>query len=485
MNDKVDKQASAATSAQALYTDPVFTLTNEDADKVLKNAGLSRSDLGKLLYDDEIFACCDRREKAVVGTRWRIEGDNTDWLHAEISRWHETLVRRAMDAQWIGSSISELIWRRPEEDHNGIRLAAVEPRKIERFINQDGVLRYQTQSGSYIDVEPLKVLEVRMNASAANPYGDALLSRVYWAWFNKNYGEQFWSKYAERHASPLTVGKFNPRTNNQAEAQRHLNDLAVTLAQAISDGVIVITQDDEISFVNATSDGSAHQLFTRHHIQRIQKTIIGRVLTSELAGGSRAAQETDDNFSQILFDYDLTLCERVINEFIAKVLRLNGTARGDILFAYDRTESIDKERWERDTALMDRGMRFTEQYFIDQYHLEPIYFSLEQIERAARSERAANAAQKAGLSLSKKQELTPAAQALEDRVQAGMAEAPEPITREMIEDVVKNAPNDYQLLEDLVKLYGDRDPEGFNDWFGEALEIACAHGYHDADQGTL
>ncbi|WP_415574083.1 hypothetical protein, partial [Dichelobacter nodosus] len=41
--------------------------------------------------------------------------------------------------------------------------------------------------------------------------------------------------------------------------------------------------------------------------------------------------------------------------------------------------------------------------------------------------------------------------------------------------------NDYQLLEDLVKLYGDRDPEGFNDWFGEALEIACAHGYHDAD----
>ena len=455
--------------AGAQFVVPTFTLSESDVDEVLKRANLTRSDLLKLLYDDEISGCVSRRVAAVMGNPWHIEGDSTDWLYAAVSAVYEDAVRVMMQALWIGSSIGELIWQDGEQK----TIRAVVPRVIEQFKSDaDGNLVWKSPNGGEVAVIPEKVLRGAVNVNKTNPYGDALLSRVYWAWFAKNYAEQFWNKFAERHASPLTVIKSAVNTANRDEAQRDLAALAAAGSQAVADGVVAMSDQDSIEFVEANNDGAAHEKYTRHQIQRIQKTLLGRVLTSELETGSRAAQETDDGFTQFITDADLTFVERGINHIVACLLTVNGMDAEGVYFVYERAQAIDKGRWERDVALLNTGkVELTEQYYLDNYGFEPQHF---------RVVAAASAAPKLSLSLS---QLTPGAQEVEDGIVAALKNAPEMLGVEAVLAVAREARDEADLVRRLALLYDDHDDSKYVDWLAGALALAAAQGYVHADKG--
>lgn len=455
--------------AGAQFVVPTFTLSESDVDEVLKRANLTRSDLLKLLYDDEISGCVSRRVAAVMGNAWHIEGDNTDWLYEAVSAVYEDAVRIMMQALWIGSSIGELIWQDGEQK----TIRAIVPRVIEQFkANADGNLIWKSPAGGEVAVIPEKVLRGAVNVNETNPYGDALLSRVYWAWFAKNYAEQFWNKFAERHASPLTVIKSAVNTANRDEAQRDLAALAAAGSQAVADGVVAMSDQDSIEFVEANNDGAAHEKYTRHQIQRIQKTLLGRVLTSELETGSRAAQETDDGFTRDIADADLTFVERGINHLVDCLLTINGMDAEGVYFVYERAQAIDKGRWERDVALLNTGkIELTEQYYLDNYGFEPQHF---------RVVAAAPATPKLSLSLS---QLTPGAQEVEDGVTAALKDAPEMLGVEAVLAVAREAHDEADLMRRLVLLYDDHDDSKYVDWLAGALALAAAQGYVHADKG--
>ena len=455
--------------AGAQFVVPTYNLSAADVDEVLKRANLTRTDLLKLLYDDEISGCVSRRTAAVMGNAWHIEGDNTDWLYEAVSAVYEDAVRVMMQALWIGSSIGELIWQDGEQK----TIRAVVPRVIEQFkADNDGNLIWKSPGGGEVAVIPEKVLRGAVNVNETNPYGDALLSRVYWAWFAKNYAEQFWNKFAERHASPLTVIKSAVNTANRDEAQRDLAALAAAGSQAVADGVVAMSDQDTIEFITANDDGTAHEKYTRHQIQRIQKTLLGRVLTSELETGSRAAQETDDGFTQSIADADLTFVERGINHIVACLLTVNGMDAEGVYFVYERAQAIDKGRWERDVALLNTGkIELTEQYYRDNYGFEPQHF---------RVVAAAPTTPKLSLSLS---QLTPGAQEVEDSIVAALKDAPEMLGVEAVLAVAREAHDEADLMRRLVLLYDDHDDSKYVDWLAGALALAAAQGYVQADKG--
>lgn len=455
--------------AGAQFVVPTYNLTAADVDEVLKRANLSRTDLLKLLYDDEIYGCISRRTAAVMGNAWHIEGDNTDWLYAAVSAVYEDAVRIMMQALWVGSSIGELIWQDGEQK----TIRAVVPRVIEQFkSDNDGNLLWKSPNGGEVAVIPEKVLRGAVNVNETNPYGDALLSRVYWAWFAKNYAEQFWNKFAERHASPITVIKSAVNTANREEAQRDLAALAAAGSQGVADGVVAMSDQDTIEFITANDDGTAHEKYTRHQIQRIQKTLLGRVLTSELETGSRAAQETDDGFTQSIADADLTFVERGLNHIVDCLLTVNGINPDGVYFTYERAQTIDKGRWERDVALLNTGkIELTEQYYRDNYGLEPQHF---------RVVAAAPATPKLSLSLS---QLTPGAQEVEDVITAALKHAPEMLGVEAVLAVAREARDEADLMRRLVLLYDDHDDSQYTDWLAGALALATAQGYVHADKG--
>nr|DAX15480.1 MAG TPA: portal [Caudoviricetes sp.] len=455
-------------NAGAQFVVPTYSLSAADVDEVLKRANLTRTDLLKLLYDDEISGCVARRTAAVMGNAWHIEGDNTDWLYTAVSAVYEDAVRIMMQALWVGSSIGELIWQDGEQK----TIRSVVPRVIEQFkTDNDGNLLWKSPNGGEVAVIPEKVLRGAVNVNETNPYGDALLSRVYWAWFAKNYAEQFWNKFAERHASPLTVIKSAVNTANRDEAQRDLAALAAAAASAVSDGTVALDDQDSIEFVEATNDGSAHEKYTRHQIQRIQKALLGRVLTSELETGSRAAQETDDGFTRDIADADLTFVERGLNHIVTCLLTVNGMDAEDVYFTYERSQAIDKDRWERDVALINTGtIEFTEQYYRDNYGLEPQHFRL--VEKSA--------APKLSLSLSR---LTPGAQEVEDSIVAALKDAPEMLGVEAVLAVAREARDEADLMRRLALLYDDHDDSDYTDWLAASMALAAAQGYVHADKG--
>lgn len=455
--------------AGAQFVVPTYSLSASDVDEVLKRANLTRTDLLKLLYDDEISGCISRRTAAVMGNAWHIEGDNTDWLYEAVSAVYEDAVRIMMQALWVGSSIGELIWQDGEQK----TIRAIAPRVIEQFkVDNDGNLIWKSPGGGEVAVIPEKVLRGAVNVNETNPYGDALLSRVYWAWFAKNYAEQFWNKFAERHASPITVIKSAVNTANRDEAQRDLAALAAAGSQAVADGVVAMSDQDTIEFVSANDDGTAHEKYTRHQIQRIQKTLLGRVLTSELETGSRAAQETDDGFTRDIADADLTFVERGMNHIVDCLLTVNGINPDGVYFTYERAQTIDKERWERDVALLNTGkIELTEQYYRDNYGLEPQHF---------RVVAAAPATPKLSLSLS---QLTPGAQEVEDSIVAALKDAPEMLGVEAVLAVAREAHDEADLMRRLVLLYDDHDDSKYVDWLAGALALAAAQGYVHADKG--
>ena len=445
--------------AGAQFVVPTYSLSASDVDEVLKRANLTRTDLLKLLYDDEISGCISRRTAAVMGT---------DWLYEAVSAVYEDAVRIMMQALWIGSSIGELIWQDGEQK----TIRAIVPRVIEQFkANADGNLIWKSPAGGEVAVIPEKVLRGAVNVNETNPYGDALLSRVYWAWFAKNYAEQFWNKFAERHASPITVIKSAVNTANRDEAQRDLAALAAAGSQAMADGVVAMSEQDSIEFVEANNDGAAHEKYTRHQIQRIQKTLLGRVLTSELETGSRAAQETDDGFTRDIADADLTFVERGINHLVDCLLTVNGMDADGVYFVYERAQAIDKGRWERDVALINTGtIAFTEQYYRDNYGLEPQHFRL--VEKTGTP--------KLSLSLS---QLTPGAQEVEDGIVAALKDAPETLGVEAVLAVAREAHDETDLVRRLALLYDDHDDSQYTDWLAGALALAAAQGYVHADKG--
>lgn len=454
--------------AGAQFVVPTYNLNAADVDEVLKRANLTRTDLLKLLYDDEISGCVSRRTAAVMGNAWHIEGDNTDWLYEAVSAVYEDAVRIMMQALWIGSSIGELIWQDGEQK----TIREIVPRVIEQFkADADGNLIWKSPGGGEVAVIPEKVLRGAVNVNETNPYGDALLSRVYWAWFAKNYAEQFWNKFAERHASPITVIKSAVNTANRDDAQRDLAALAVAGSQAVADGVVAMSDQDTIEFITANDDGTAHEKYTRHQIQRIQKTLLGRVLTSELETGSRAAQETDDGFTRDIADADLTFVERGLNHIVDCLLAVNGINPDGVYFTYERAQTIDKGRWERDVALLNTGkIELTEQYYRDNYGFEPQHF---------RVVAAAPATPKLSLSLS----LTPGAQEVEDGITAALKHAPEMLGVEAVLAVAREAHDETDLMRRLVLLYDDHDDSQYTDWLAGALALAAAQGYVHADKG--
>lgn len=95
-NKRSASTGRASTGQQ--FINPNISLQN-DVDEVLKRAGLKRSDLLRLRYDEEIFSCTEKRIAHVLSSDWTLEGDQSDWLYQAISHIHEQAVRVMMQAK--------------------------------------------------------------------------------------------------------------------------------------------------------------------------------------------------------------------------------------------------------------------------------------------------------------------------------------------------------------------------------------------------
>ena len=176
-----------------------FLTSIPDPDEMLQKAGIKRYQLRQLELDDEVAQAIDTRREAVVATPYRIEPNQTrvgKLITSLIEPHVEDLKRGTLDSRFYGYSVMEIIYK---QDVKAIGIDRLSLKPMEWFsITREGLLKYFPDDGSGgtegLDCDPLKFILSRCNASYRNPYGEALLSRL---WFPVTWRRESWQMWLQ------------------------------------------------------------------------------------------------------------------------------------------------------------------------------------------------------------------------------------------------------------------------------------------------
>jgi len=438
-----------------------------DPDEALLRAGIQRHQLRAVEMDDEVTAALDTRREAVTGTPWRLEGGTARWraeLQAELRPHMEALLRGTFAAVPYGYSVIEVVYVNRPEGRAGIAGLAEKP--LEWFIPAaDGVnLKWRDPQASFegIPVDPRKFLLTVRSGTARNPYGEALLSRVYWPWYFRQAGWMHWMRWLERYGTPMLLGK----TAGDPKA------MAQNMAEALSGSALAVGIGDDVAAVQVPTGTGHFENFDGVICRRIQKLILGQTLTTDASsGGSYSAAKVADGVRKDRRNADLRLVTATVQRLVDALWAFNGRSGPAPTFVMADDTGLEKERADRDAILVDKvGVRLTEQYIAERYDLEPGDFTLVDpkpapVAPAASGDPAADPASPTALFAADPAQFTPVQQGIEDGLEE--LKTVDPVSPELVRAAVLAARDEADLRERLAALIPQADPR-----FQQALERA-------------
>ncbi|AXQ22589.1 DUF935 family protein [Acinetobacter wuhouensis] len=351
-----------------------------DIDEVLRAAGLSRQKLSVLLADDEISQAMETRLDSVLNAPWRFaedHGEQTLFLKELLTKWHFEIVSGAWEALPYGYSVMEAVFAFDLQSR--ITLSEIVVKPLEWFEpKNDGQLIFRKpQSSLEIDVfktYPLKFFLTRRKPTFKQPYGDPLLSKLYWLWFFKTNSTKFWVKFLERFGSPLLVGKVGGDGRNQDD----IDAMTTALLNAHAQSVISIDSEDDVNTVGTNFSGagsSAFEAFDRVMTKRIQKVVLGQTMTSENdGGGSKALGVVHNEVRMDKRNSDLRMITPTVQEIIDSICLLNNFEKHTVILGGEQDLNVDVVN--RDLKLKDLGVEFNQQYVMETYGIKAEHFKM-------------------------------------------------------------------------------------------------------------
>lgn len=380
----------------ALVTDTAYALDGfmgsaESSDQLLDRLGLSREQVfAAVNSDDEVESCKEDLRTAMMASGWRLYGDGTD--EAQIDRVYRAVrknlhafVELVLTARLNGYAVGRYIYRR--EDDGFIVLDQIADRRdeLERYRpKRGGVLVFNGINGEEtLDTQVLNLLLVN-RPTARNPAGEMAVARLFPAVSVRKNGFLYAHQFIKRYAQPYMVGKVS------GDADSFVGKLFAF----ISGGAITVDREDEVQMLTNSANGEGFKLLEQMANARIQKALLGRVKISDLANGSRAAQETEEGTRQDRIDAYLSLLSLAVQHAVDAMVAVNAVwgveikQKGGLWFEFIEETKIDKARAERDKIYADTGMiRFTEDYFT-----QVLGYEKEHFEMAAQAAAAASSA---------------------------------------------------------------------------------------------
>ena len=352
-----------------------------DPDEVLSRARLHRADLKRLLTDDEIYQCVETRRDALQSSPPHVEPADNPYAPVIMAMLNPILskLRGGLFSSLLyGYSVVEVVYKPYEFDHTieeVCKLNKVPPPKyVLAWIGEvplryfeplrDGTLIYRSPlSGMPVEVDTkYKFILTLNNPSFENPYGEALLSRAYWAWYFRFNGWNFFAKFLERAGIPLLVGK-------STDTQR----MGAALSRAHANSVIAVDRDDSVDLLSngGANQGNAFDVFEAAVVRRIEKLILGQTLTSGTDGGS-GNRALGDVHNDVRGDKKFADIEREkvgIQTLVKALCELNEYPILSV--AYSGAVDLDADRAARDAILTEKlGVEFSDTYISSKYSLE-------------------------------------------------------------------------------------------------------------------
>jgi hypothetical protein len=345
-----------------------------DPDEVLRKAGLNRAALRKLTYDDDIAQAIDTRRDAAVNTPWRLEGGTDEinkFIVDQISQREDIIFPSLWNARLFGYSVTQVVFA---DLGPRVGISWVGEMPFEYYVPQrDGTVMYRPAGGG--DLQPVmaeKYLVPVIYPTYLNPYGDALLSRLYWLWFFRTHGWQYWVQWLEQFGAPFLHGK-TANVTDPMTGTKSVDALAAMLDKTRRGSSVATDINTEIELLEQKSQGSQFKDFDNAVTRQIAKVILGQTLTSSEGthGGNRALGQIHEEVRQDKRRADIKLLCRMGQQLVNVLHGLNGFAGDPPVFMMEDEKGLQKDRATRDADLVDKGVVvFTRDYLKDSYDLD-------------------------------------------------------------------------------------------------------------------
>lgn len=452
-------------------------------DPLLERLGGGRYDLYReVLSDWQVRSTFQQRQLALTACEWTVEAGGTrraDKKAADLTS--EMLKHVGFDdasqgmhfGVFYGFAVAELLYAR---DGATIGLDAIKVRDRRRFAFWlSGELRLLTLQDP-VKGEALPKRKFWTFATGADhddePYGMGLAHWLYWPVQFKRGNIKFWLIAAEKFGSPTAVGWFPPGTSVEDR-----NRLLAALKAIQLDAGVILPEGMRAELLEAKrASGLDYERLCVYMDQAIAKINLGQVMTSEAVGGQYKAEVQNEVRRELIkADADL-LCESFNRGPVRWLTDWNvpGAAYPRV---FRQTEPADdlNGRAERERKIFDLGYRPTLKAVQEVYGGE-----WEVVPTQTPAAPAQNP------------ESPPAPAAF-----AAPADPPDP-TEPLVERLGREAD---PLLDDLLEpvraalnasgdlmdfrarllwLYPDLDGKAFAELMGQALAVADATGYWEA-----
>lgn len=379
---KIDKNSLITAIDAGLNTDA------QTADELISQTGKSRQEILSIcLADDEVESCREDLEGAIIASEWRIYDDvakGTQGLDEEtlnrlykIVRTHITdFANLAILAKFNGYAVAEYVYKVEEDGFLTLNKVLSKDGELDKYTpKRDGSVIYDSDKGEIAIDQIAKFLVLKNKAVPARPMGEMMIVKAYPAVSLRRKEWAYAGQFITRYAQPYVVGKQG--------AMGSIVNFTSKIFGFINGGAMGIGADDEISIHQLSGNGDAFDTIERLCNRRIQKMLLGRVKTSELSGGSRSAQETDDEARQDRVKSYLALMVQAVQHALNALMVVNAqygkaiNAPQGLWFEYVEQSKVDRARAERDKLYMDTGqVKLTKEYMMDMVGYEEHHFEM-------------------------------------------------------------------------------------------------------------
>lgn len=344
-----------------------FVTSVPDPDELLKKIGIKRYQLKQLELDDEISQCIDTRREAVVATPWRIEPNQSrvgKFITSVLEPHVEDLKRGVIEARFYGYSVMEIIY---EQIQKGIGIKRLSLKPLEWFApKQDKSLVFFPDDGSGgmegIPCDPVKFLLTVCNGSYNNPYGESILSRLWFPVTWRRESWQMWLQFLETFGEPIILGMVR---DYQAFVE-------AMVAQGVRSTVAweSVSGDDKAQAITASTPGEFERL-ENAILRRIQKLILGQTLTSDVgSNGSYAVAAIHNEVRNDKRRADMRMVQTTGQQLVNNLCLINGIK--DVpKFVMADDSGLETARAQRDSILAPilkiSGLQLKREYFERNY----------------------------------------------------------------------------------------------------------------------
>lgn len=333
------------------------------ADSVLTAKGGNYAIYEDILRDDQVKACLQQRQLAVVSKSWVVEaGDDrresrraADDLRATLTRlpWDD-ITSKMLLGVYYGYAVAECLWSRQGEQ---VTLDAIKVRKQRRFgFSPDGQLLLLTASQPLGEAVPERKFW-HFNTGADNDdeaYGLGLAHWLYWPVVAKRGGMTMWTSFLDKFGIPTVKGTYNA-TASAEERARLLQ--AIEVVQ--SDAGVILPEGMTIELLEATRGGSpGYDGMVGVCNAAIAKVILSQTMTTD-NGASLSQAEVHYDVRHELVESDADLICGSFNNTVAKWLtewnhptaatprvRRETEAQEDLTQVANRIETLDRAGWQ-------------------------------------------------------------------------------------------------------------------------------------------